>query len=101
MPRKDTNIEKHAKLIIKYRKMRVRKKEKNEDIIKYSLLKDNARAQETEVADRARLSKKRARWDSNPRPLTEIPHAFSHFCTREKEVSGARTISGLLIGRNL
>ena len=44
MPRKDTNIEKRAKLIIKYRKMRVRKKEKNEDIIKYSLLKDDARA---------------------------------------------------------
>ena len=44
MPRKDTNIEKRAKLIIKYRKMRERKKEKNEDIIKYSLLKDDARA---------------------------------------------------------
>jgi len=41
MPRKDTNIEKRAKLIIKYRKMKVRKKEKNEDIIKYSLVKDD------------------------------------------------------------
>ncbi|MBC8223454.1 restriction endonuclease [Candidatus Bathyarchaeota archaeon] len=41
MPRKDTDIEKRAKLIIKYRKMRVRKREKNEDIIKYSLLKDD------------------------------------------------------------
>ena len=40
LPNQDTAIEKRAKLIIKYRNMRVTKNEKNGDIITYHLSKD-------------------------------------------------------------
>ena len=39
MVKNETDIEKRAKLIIKYRKMKVREKEKNEDITTYRLTK--------------------------------------------------------------
>jgi DNA-directed RNA polymerase subunit H len=39
LPKKDTEIEKRAKLIIKYREMKIRKKEQNGDIVTYHLVK--------------------------------------------------------------
>jgi DNA-directed RNA polymerase subunit H (RpoH/RPB5) len=39
MVKKETAIEKRAKLIIKYRKMKIRKKEENGDLITYRLVK--------------------------------------------------------------
>ena len=44
MPRKDTAIEKRAKLIIKYRNMKVTKKEKDGDLIIYHLTKGDRRS---------------------------------------------------------